>query len=179
MTHEEKIEELYKEIEKRHSQDIFDTIYYNTNRLEAPLTPIENYMYIALLHILSPWFSSARIYPQRKFSVEGKTYIVDFYIEVEEIYIGPDDKSHISKMNFIVECDGHDYHERTKQQASRDKKRDRDFMGIGLKTFRYTGSEIYNDSIDLVEGLALTIQSDMFDMQRAHFEHVREYNNGR
>ena len=30
-----------------------------------------------------------------------------------------------SDKQMIVECDGHDFHERTKEQASRDKERDR------------------------------------------------------
>lgn len=45
----------------------------------------------------------------------------------------------------IVECDGHDYHERTKEQARRDKKRDRFFTAKGFKVLRFTGSEIWAD----------------------------------
>ncbi len=49
----------------------------------------------------------------------------------------------------VVECDGHDYHERTKKQAARDKSRDRAMQALGLRVFRYTGSEIYNGARDL------------------------------
>lgn len=45
----------------------------------------------------------------------------------------------------IVECDGHDFHERTKEQARRDKKRDRFFQSMGIKVLRFTGSEIWAD----------------------------------
>jgi very-short-patch-repair endonuclease len=45
----------------------------------------------------------------------------------------------------VIECDGHDYHERTKQQAQRDKSRDRYLVGRGFRILRYTGSEIYRD----------------------------------
>lgn len=45
----------------------------------------------------------------------------------------------------IVECDGHEYHERTKEQARRDKKRDRYFTAQGYKVLRFTGSEIWAD----------------------------------
>ena len=44
------------------------------------------------------------------------------------------------------EIDGHDFHERTKDQAKRDKSRDRYLTAEGFRIFRYTGSEIYNDS---------------------------------
>lgn len=45
----------------------------------------------------------------------------------------------------IVECDGHDFHERTKEQARRDKRRDRFFQSKGFKVLRFTGSEIWAD----------------------------------
>lgn len=45
----------------------------------------------------------------------------------------------------VVECDGHDFHERTKEQARRDKRRDRYFQSIGYKVLRFTGSEIWAD----------------------------------
>lgn len=47
--------------------------------------------------------------------------------------------------SLIVECDGHEFHERTKEQAARDRKRDRYMQDLGLKVYRFTGSEIYRD----------------------------------
>jgi very-short-patch-repair endonuclease len=43
----------------------------------------------------------------------------------------------------IVELDGHEWHERTKAQAARDKKRDRTLVTAGYRVLRFTGSEIY------------------------------------
>lgn len=45
----------------------------------------------------------------------------------------------------VIECDGHDYHERTKEQAARDRKRDRDIQRLGIPVLRFTGSEIVRD----------------------------------
>lgn len=45
----------------------------------------------------------------------------------------------------LIECDGHEFHERTKAQASRDKSRDRKLALAGYHVIRYTGSEIWND----------------------------------
>jgi very-short-patch-repair endonuclease len=45
----------------------------------------------------------------------------------------------------VVECDGHDFHERTKEQASRDRSRDRAMQDAGYTVFRFTGSEIQRD----------------------------------
>lgn len=43
----------------------------------------------------------------------------------------------------VVECDGHDFHEKTKDQAARDKSRDRDMMFVVAKVIRFTGSELH------------------------------------
>lgn len=42
----------------------------------------------------------------------------------------------------VVECDGHAFHERTKEQAKRDRQRDRNLQRAGYHVFRFTGSEI-------------------------------------
>jgi very-short-patch-repair endonuclease/nucleoside 2-deoxyribosyltransferase len=49
-------------------------------------------------------------------------------------------------LKLAVEIDGHDFHEKTKEQAQRDKSRDRALTGAGFTVLRYTGSEIYRDA---------------------------------
>lgn len=41
-----------------------------------------------------------------------------------------------------IECDGHDFHDRTKQQAAYDRARDRELLLDDVVTIRFTGSEI-------------------------------------
>lgn len=42
-----------------------------------------------------------------------------------------------------VELDGHNFHERTKEQAARDKSRDRGLTAHGWKPIRFKGSEVW------------------------------------
>lgn len=51
----------------------------------------------------------------------------------------------LAQCEVVIECDGHDFHERTKEQAQRDRKRDRELQARGYLVLRYTGSEIYRD----------------------------------
>lgn len=44
-----------------------------------------------------------------------------------------------------IECDGHDFHEKTKEQAARDKDRDRRVLLAGFPVMRFTGREIFRD----------------------------------
>lgn len=48
----------------------------------------------------------------------------------------------------VVECDGHEFHEKTKEQAKRDKARDRALQSLDLKVFRFTGSEIWHNPLE-------------------------------
>jgi very-short-patch-repair endonuclease len=45
-------------------------------------------------------------------------------------------------IDLVVECDGHAFHERTKHQAARDKRRDRFLTAQGYRLMRFTGAEI-------------------------------------
>lgn len=45
----------------------------------------------------------------------------------------------------IVECDGHNFHERTKEQAAKDRSKDRRAVLDGVDCFRFTGSELWRD----------------------------------
>jgi len=73
---------------------------------------------------------------ERQVDVGG--WRVDFLIHVPNGLDGPD------KL-FIVECDGHEFHERTKDQAARDRSRDRAATVNGIPILRFTGSELWRD----------------------------------
>lgn len=85
--------------------------------------------------VLTEW--EATVYPQHK----AGDYRLDFAIEVtvgdKSVWLG-------------VECDGHDFHERTKEQAARDKLRDRTLTSAGYRMLRFTGSEIHRDNMGCV-----------------------------
>jgi len=51
---------------------------------------------------------------------------------------------------FVIECDGHEFHEKTKEQAARDKARDRSISSRSLQIMRFTGSEIWRDPFGCV-----------------------------
>lgn len=50
-----------------------------------------------------------------------------------------------------IELDGHDFHERTKEQARHDKSRDRSLVEDGWVVLRFTGSEVWRDADDCVD----------------------------
>lgn len=70
------------------------------------------------------------------------------------------------RLGLAIECDGHDFHERTKEQASRDKKRDRDLLSAGYPVVRFTGSEIFKDSHSCAEQLRETLSEMLFRVSK-------------
>jgi very-short-patch-repair endonuclease len=75
------------------------------------------------------------VWPQEKVG----RYLVDFLL------IGGPRQSDNALIYIVVECDGHDYHERTKEQAAHDRGRDRAMQAAGAHVLRFTGSEIYRN----------------------------------
>jgi very-short-patch-repair endonuclease len=61
-----------------------------------------------------------------------------------------------------IECDGHNFHEKTKKQAKHDKERDRWMQINNIVVLRFTGSEIWNDPI--------ACASQLFDLIEARDE---------
>lgn len=50
-----------------------------------------------------------------------------------------------------IECDGHEWHDKTKDQAARDKARDRFLSSKVGRVLRFTGSEIYRNPMVCAE----------------------------
>jgi len=127
-------------------------------------SPIEAILYQALgiVNRLS--------YPRLVLSVHTQHKIgnfrVDFLINAREEHEFRNEKKSFAA-SVIVECDGHDFHEKTKEQALRDKSRDRALQQFGHKVFHFTGSEIWNDpftcAIEILEFLSLEAEFQAID----------------
>jgi very-short-patch-repair endonuclease len=70
----------------------------------------------------------------------------------------------------VVECDGHDFHEKTKQQAAHDKKRDPALTAAGFRVFRFTGSEIYRDPVGCASEIANYLQDEFWKKEGKLYE---------
>lgn len=67
----------------------------------------------------------------------------------------------------VVELDGHEFHERTKEQAQRDKARDRDLQDRGFRVFRFTGSEVWRDPFSCANDAMMHAHSISIDAMYA------------
>lgn len=77
-----------------------------------------------------------RVWPQAQIG----DYRVDFLLTHLDKFDG-------AMVQIVIECDGHEFHERTKAQAARDRRRDRTLQAAGYPVHRFTGSEIYKSPV--------------------------------
>lgn len=137
-------------------------------------SPIEQIMALALDETLgSAWVVHREIRlgveiigirKQEPIKVQSEnTYIPDFSIPVWDI------SKHSGKM-FAIECDGHEFHEKTKEQVTHDKARERELTASGYTVIRFSGSEIYNDPFKCASEVFEIIFSYFHDKRNAKAE---------
>lgn len=99
-------------------------------------SPIEKIVYMSLIQLFELFGSkNIRITPQSEVS----KYTVDFLISFKPLF----DTCH--SLDIVIECDGHEWHEKTKEQSTKDKVREREIKKCGYLILRYSGSEIVED----------------------------------
>src|SRR5690606_7146897 len=74
--------------------------------------------------------------PQVEIEHSDNIWRVDFLLEFHGT------KNNIKKI--IIECDGHEFHERNAAQVKADNKRSRQLKSLGYELVRYSGSEIHD-----------------------------------
>ena len=78
--------------------------------------------------------------PQYELNVGKRKYILDFaFIEEHDLGNGESEFTKIA-----IECDGHEFHEKTKEQVNSRNERDIALQSDGWEILRFSGNEIYN-----------------------------------
>ena len=98
----------------------------------------------------------------KNISIAGKTYdnpknnfkevltVADFYIEKKGVRL-------------CVYTDGHTYHERTEEQAQRDKRIDRKLQELGFQVLRYTGKDVNENTDSIVDEIKKWIEKPVYN----------------
>lgn len=99
------------------------------------------------------------ITPQLRVPCETGTPRVDFGLDCT-YDIDPAD-GEWKTLRYAVEVDGHEFHEKTKEQAQRDKRRDRMLVKAGFTALHFTGSEVYRSPKKVVDEIVESLMAGM------------------
>lgn len=100
---------------------------------------------IEVLHLLPPKDPSAIYVPhgEASIAIELQRQIESFRVDFLVSMVREENDRSQEPIQLVIECDGHDFHEKTKEQARKDKSRDRELKMLGYEVFRFAGSEIW------------------------------------
>lgn len=127
-------------------------------------SPIEQLFAIALelsgltqFNKFNPKIDVLTIENQKTIQTKNKNYRSDFYVAVSY----KKGKVNIKTVNFIIELDGHEFHQKTKEQVERDNQKTRDLQLSGYEVIRFSGSEVYHKPYKCVDTLIEMILSKL------------------
>lgn len=143
--------DLYEEIENHKSDD---AAYWGN--FQSPLEEAFYEWWYVVREVetrVYTFFDRIGLIPQKEITCAGKKYRLDFMLD----FHGQTDASRYSltanghpALNVGVELDGHEFHERTKEQVALRDRRDRALQKAGWKIFHYSGSEFYRNPVRCV-----------------------------
>lgn len=139
-------------------------------------SPIEELLAIALYDsfINFPFYDTGRLIHVEVFDRQGeiqsrdRKYRVDFEVVVT---FGKPFKNSVAK-KYVIECDGHDFHEKTKEQVISDNERTRALQRLGYTVVRFSGSEIFNDPLRCADSFTSQVFSDYFELNEVQKWHM-------
>lgn len=150
-------------------QSAADEVLYDEPPVESPIEAIFKIWWYAvgLLHAEC----AGRLFgldSQRKVTVNERQYRLDFVVQ----YKDPDllfaaHNLDLPAWAIAVEVDGHDFHERTKDQVADRNQRDRDLAQSGWLVFHYSGTELYRDPVRCITEVMDAAQAKHVELEIA------------
>jgi very-short-patch-repair endonuclease len=111
-----------------------------------------NYLQMSL-NDWNPFIEMSGISNNQKIKCKnGKTYRLDFYFVV--LYKNQETKY------YGIECDGYEFHQKTKEQVEYDNQRQRDLQNEGIEIIRFSGSEIWKSPLKCAKEVQKIILSN-------------------
>lgn len=116
---------------------------FNVDGCKSPIEMLFKFALNLLLFTESckdTFFTGVEVKNQYLITANNKRYYADFVLSHSNADMEK------SKM-LVVECDGHEFHEKTKEQVANDNKRDYNIKSAGYDILHFSGSQIFNNPL--------------------------------
>lgn len=126
-------------------------LWKSNNLYESPLEAIFIVWVLAVLQVNQGAYRDITVKSQQDVEAGGQRYRLDFVV-IPTAHILPEllASAGLTWPLIGVEVDGHEFHEKTKEQVAYRNKRDRDLQAAGWKIFHYSWSEVVRDPASCV-----------------------------
>lgn len=125
--------------------------FWNDEDIKSPIEQI----FITAFELYCELENKKKVYlfPQQRVDYKDKTYYLDFAFLSDDYLSNLVLEDEILNTNFklAIECDGYDFHQKTKEQVQRDNEREFDLKMAGYEVLRFSGTQIYNNPIKCAE----------------------------
>lgn len=133
---------LIEEMARKRNENLFDVVAWWCEDFDSCKSPIEKILWMAF-NIVKTLRSDELpqscmgfiVEPQYEIETDNHKYYVDFYIVLASL---------CNDVDVVVECDGHEFHQKTKEQVTHDNEREYEIKKAGYDVLRFSGSQIYN-----------------------------------
>lgn len=113
-------------------------------------SPIEQILFTAFeIYMTIEHKTKIYLLPQIEVESNNQRYRVDFLYDENE-WINTEMKT---GRKIIIECDGYEFHQKTKEQVQYDNEREYNLKMKGFEIIRFSGSQIYNQPMKCAEDL--------------------------
>lgn len=132
-------------------KEYFYPEFWNDESIKSPIeqifiTAFEMYCYIEGKEEIV-------LFPQKELIYKDKKYYIDFVFEADDYlsYLVLQEKIKNKKFKLAIECDGYEFHQKTKEQVQRDNEREYNLKMSGYEVLRFSGTQIYNNPLKCAE----------------------------
>ena len=125
--------------------------FWNDESIKSPIEQI----FITAFEIYCKYNNKEDIYlfPQKEVICNEKKYYIDFEFKADDyltqLLLGEKIKNYNFKL--AIECDGYEFHQKTKEQVQKDNEREYDLKMAGYEVLRFSGTQIYNNPLKCAE----------------------------
>lgn len=128
----------------KHGNSDVERLILTTEMANNAESPIEQILQFALFQTmyLYPGFDGAPLEFLFNHTLDGfsKAYRPDIFFDSDEQPCGD-----FGDYKLAIECDGHEFHEKTKEQVEYRNERDLELKKHGIDVLHFSGSQIYNN----------------------------------
>lgn len=125
--------------------------FWNDDEIKSPIEQI----FVTALEIYCEYENKQKIFlfPQKEVDCNGKKYYLDFEFNAEDYLTYLTFGEEIENKNFKldIECDGYEFHQKTKEQVQHDNEREYDLKIAGYEVLRFSGTQIFNNPLKCAE----------------------------